>query len=242
VEHVDKCIVIVDPTRPHTDLLDVARSVCGAKLHVVGHVWQDFATGRNRALDAAADIGADWAITIDADEWWERAELFPRALPTLAATCSHVIVESGWNIDVPPGALHPESWHLWQPRAIRPTAPLRWFGRAHEILRDASGSWGPLSGAKLPGARWCSELPTPESRRAKAERDLPLLEQEIEDDPTVARWHMFRGWALALVARYDDALVPLETAITLSEGDPANDYCAARSVQILTDIRAALGG
>src|SRR6187401_2694488 len=64
VDWVDYCLVV--DTGITDDTLDVARQVAGSKLVVRSFPWQDdFAAARNFALQAAAELGAAWAVTLD---------------------------------------------------------------------------------------------------------------------------------------------------------------------------------
>ena len=67
VAHVDRCLVI--DTGARDDTLEVARRVAGEKLLLREFPWRDdFAAARNFALDAAAEAGGHWAVTLDTDE------------------------------------------------------------------------------------------------------------------------------------------------------------------------------
>ena len=67
VDWVDLCLVIDTGSTDGT--LEVARSIAGAKYVERVFPWiNDFAAARNFALAAAAELGANWAITVDTDE------------------------------------------------------------------------------------------------------------------------------------------------------------------------------
>ena len=67
LKQVDRCIVI--DTGAKDDTIEVARRVAGDKLLLRAFPWKnDFSAARNFALDAAAEAGASWAVTLDTDE------------------------------------------------------------------------------------------------------------------------------------------------------------------------------
>src|SRR6188768_2857610 len=89
VDWVDYCLVI--DTGVTDDSLDIARSVAGNKYVSRSFAWiQDFAAARNFALDAAAELGADWAITVDTDERIDRRGIDLRAV--MASTTAGVLM------------------------------------------------------------------------------------------------------------------------------------------------------
>jgi hypothetical protein len=67
VDWVDLCLLI--DTGIEDDTIEVARAVVGDKLIVRQYPWHnDFSAARNFSLAAAAETGADWAVTVDSDE------------------------------------------------------------------------------------------------------------------------------------------------------------------------------
>ena len=64
---VDVCLLI--DTGITDSSIERARGVAGEKLLVRRFEWSDdYAAARNLALDAATELGADWAVTVDTDE------------------------------------------------------------------------------------------------------------------------------------------------------------------------------
>ena len=66
VRWVDACLVI--DTGVTDDTLAIARNVAKDKYVERSFAWMDdFSAARNFALDAAHDIGGDWAVTLDTE-------------------------------------------------------------------------------------------------------------------------------------------------------------------------------
>jgi glycosyltransferase involved in cell wall biosynthesis len=161
VAHVDRCLVI--DTGARDDTLEVARRVAGEKLLVREFPWRDdFAAARNFALDAAAEAGGEWAVTVDTDE---RLLVDPgfdlrAALAATPARVLHVAVEDGGYA---------------KERILRLPAPERWTGPTHEAL----GGQRAGESAVLAGMRF-RELPKDSAAlRRKLERDIGILRRRV---------------------------------------------------------------
>lgn len=175
VEQVDRCLVI--DTGARDDTLAVARSVAGDKLVVRELAWpNDFAAARNFALDAAAALGATWAITVDTDE---RLVFDPgvRLSLLLAAARAEVcmVIDDLGNYS--------------KERVVRLPSQVRWAGPTHECLEGRRGA-GTVT---LQGLRF-HELPKdPAAMRRKFERDLALLKRHTRQHAKQARWYYYLG-------------------------------------------------
>ena len=175
VGQVDRCIVI--DTGATDDSIDIARAIAGDKLEVRTFKWQnDFATARNFALDAAAEMGGTWAVTVDTDE---RLLFEPgvRLAHLLAATRAQVCMVLD---DV--GTYSKE-------RIVRLPARVRWAGPTHECLEGRTNA----DTTTLQGVRF-HELPKdPAAARRKFERDLSILKRHARQHPRQARWLYYLG-------------------------------------------------
>jgi len=175
VAQVDRCLVI--DTGARDDTLAVARSVAGDKLVVRELAWpNDFAAARNFALDAANELGATWAITVDTDE---RLVFDPgvRLSQLLAVTRAQVcmVVEDLGNYS--------------KERVVRLPSQVRWAGPTHECLEGRTSA----ETATLPGVQF-HELPKdPAAMRRKFERDRALLKRHTRQHAKQARWYYYLG-------------------------------------------------
>lgn len=172
---VDRCLVI--DTGAKDDTLAVARAVAGDKLEVRSFPWQnDFAAARNFALDAAASLGATWALTVDTDE---RIDFEPgvRLADLLRATRAQVCM------------VLDDLGTYSKERIVRLPAKVRWTGPTHECLEGRTVA----DTVTLQGVRF-HELPKDEAAtRAKFERDLAILKKYTRQHGKQSRWFYYLG-------------------------------------------------
>lgn len=178
--------------------------------------WRDnFAAARNAALDFAAADDADFAIMIDTDERVICPD--PAAVRAfLEALAPEVEVVVAFAADGSHG----------RERFFRLPAKHRWIGRTHEAFPVEYGQQATIPPELI---AW-TELPkTPEQLRARAERDVDMLVDEIAEHPKDPRWHTYRGFALETLGRNDDALDEYIAASELGHGEDSviACYCAA---------------
>jgi tetratricopeptide (TPR) repeat protein len=172
---VDRCLVI--DTGAKDDSIEVARAIAGDKLEVRPFSWQnDFAAARNFALDAAAELGATWAVTVDTDERlaFEPGVRLARLLGATRANVCMVLDDAG---------------NYSKERIVRLPAQVRWVGPTHECLDGRSTA----DTVTLQGVRF-RELPKdPAAARRKFERDLAILKRYTRQHSKQARWFYYLG-------------------------------------------------
>lgn len=182
VDHVDEILLVNTCDMPIVDRLG-ADSSCLDSRRISIHWWPwqgRFDAARNEALALATEAGASWAVTLDADEWYDGAE-------HLRSWCARAEA-----IDAPVEAIELPSGEgdtYYQPRVLRLPCQARWIGRTHEAI--ALKTKIVAQGKDVPTFR--SDAKTPEQVCAKAERDVPLLLEEIAERPLEARWHHYLG-------------------------------------------------
>jgi len=188
VAHVDRCLVV--DTGARDESIDVARRVAGDRLLVREFPWKnDFAAARNFALDAAAEAGARWAVTVDTDE----RMIFDAGFDLrekLAHTKASVLLVSQAD-----GSYAKE-------RIVRLPATVRWAGPTHEQLRgQRTGESEVLTGLRF------SELPKDEAAmRRKFERDAAALRAHTRRLPKEPRWHYYLGASYHGLRQYAAAI------------------------------------
>lgn len=212
VDWVDACILI--DTGIADDTLDVARSIAGDKLVVREFPWvENFAAARNFALQAAAEAGANWSLTLDTDERMVVRGIDVRAMLD-AQVAGVLLVESDT------GAYAKE-------RFLRLPATVRWSGPTHEALlgRDAVGI------ATLPGISF-HELPKDDAAvRRKLERDDRILLHHIESHPRDPRWHYYLGDTMRHAGRYREAIGAYEACTALRGWDEEAAWACYQAAQ-----------
>jgi glycosyltransferase involved in cell wall biosynthesis len=197
LQQVDRCIVI--DTGAKDDTLDVARKVAGDKLRLREFPWKnDFAAARNFALDAAAEAGATWAVTLDTDErlLFDRDFDLARALArTQAQVCMVADDRGGYAKE----------------RIVRLPAKVRWEGPTHECLMGRTTA-GTLS---LRGVRF-HELPKdPAGVRRKFERDVAILKRYTKQHAKQARWFYYLGASHQSLGEFAAAIDAFRTCAEL---------------------------
>lgn len=172
---VDRCIVI--DTGAKDDTLEVARRAAGDKLLLREFPWKDdFAAARNFALAAAAEAGAQWAVTVDTDE----RLLFDAGfslVQALGAARANVLL-----VDDDAGSYAKE-------RIIRLPAAVRWTGPTHEVLQGQRvGESEVLAGVRF------TELPKDaDALRRKFRRDVAVLRKYTKQHARDPRWYYYLG-------------------------------------------------
>src|SRR4051812_43392856 len=195
VDWVDYCLVIDTGVTDGT--LDIAKSVAGDKYVSRSFAWiQDFAAARNFALDAAAELGADWAITVDTDERIDRRGVDLRA--ALANTTAGVMLMTSSD-----GSYAKE-------RCFRLPVRERFSGPTHE-------SFPAYAVGSITVERACfHELgKSPEALRRKFERDLEILKRHVRAHPRDARWHFYLGETLKNLDRPAEAVAAYDACAAL---------------------------
>lgn len=198
---------------------------------VVHRTWPGrFDRARTIAIQAGWDgfdllYPADWVVILDSDE---RLVGDPRAeLSQLAADGVHVA-----------DARHISGRH-GTTRAVHRDAPsLRYVGRTHEAL-DLTG----LTRRVLTSLRFDELARTPEQTRAKCQRDLELLREELAEHPQDARWWYYQGQTLSCLGELAQAEACFERASELTRWDEQgawSRYSAARCALQLGCLERAL--
>ncbi|MBI2388324.1 MAG: glycosyltransferase [Deltaproteobacteria bacterium] len=213
VAQVDRCLVIDTGARDRT--LEVARETVGDKLLVREFPWvNDFGAARNFALEAAADAGGTWAITVDTDErmiFQPGVDLRAR----LGRTRANVLL-------VPY-----ENGYYTKERVIRLPAAVSWKGPTHEVLAgQRAGQTEVLDGVRF------RELPKDEESAVKKfQRDAAILARYTEEHPDDPRWFYYLGASLHDLKRYDEAIVAFRKCFRLGGWPEESAWAAYRAAE-----------
>lgn len=201
VDEVDACVVI-DTHPTHGNLRDLGW-VPATALTVAVPWKDDFAVMRNRALDAAADTGCDWALWLDTDE--------------------RIQFQPGWRdaLNTPASAVN--AWHTSgeyaKERFIRLPRQGRYIGPTHEY-------WEPKKGRTVAETSRITfdELPRDKDSpawTAKLRRDKSALQKHLAGTfvENRARWNYYLGDTHALLGDEELARAAWKKA-TESAGPP----------------------
>lgn len=212
---VDACLVVITCPDEGPILTAIDHAFGTDKVLVDRWPWrQDFGAARNAALGIASDLGADWALTIDSDEWVEPNGEDIRATIE-ASTDSALYMRSA-------------AGGYWQPRAIRLPCSERWSGRTHEAIA--------LQGGRFATAAFAEHPKTPEQYRVKFERDVAILNEVIAETPTEARWHYYHGDALQGLGRHGEAIDAFRQCAHLSAWGEQAACASFRAADLLSAV------
>jgi hypothetical protein len=216
VDWVDWCLVI--DTGISDDTLEIARAVVGDKLVVRQFPWRDdFAAARNFALDAAAEIGADWAVMLDTDERLDLNGGDIRA--TLAGTDASALYVK--HVDGTYG----------KERFFQLPARGRYVGPTHEaFIRDGHCV------EVLEEVRFDELAKTTEQHRRKVERDVAILSRHAAEHPRDARWFYYLGVSLAGLERQEEAIAAFRTCANLGGWDEEGAWAMYRAAECLLQL------
>ncbi len=216
VDWVD--VILVIDTGITDNTLEIARDIAGSKLVVRQFPWRDdFAAARNFALEAAAELGADWAVTLDSDERLviDESEICA-ALSATGADSLHVKQVNGT---------------YGKERIFRLPARGRYVGPTHEAFIREGGNAEVLDGMLF------AELgKTHEQYRQKAERDIAILTRHTAEHPDDPRWFYYLGDSLAGLGRHDEAIVAFRVCASLNGWDEESAWAMYRAAECLLKI------
>jgi tetratricopeptide (TPR) repeat protein len=216
VDCVDWCLVV--DTGITDDTLEIAREIAGEKLVVREFPWQDdFAAARNFALQAAHELGADWAITVDTDERIELENVNLRAaLAATAAGSLHVTQADGT---------------YGKERLFRLPAQGRYVGPTHEaFIRDGGIS------ETLEGAVFRELGKSREQYQRKAERDIAILTRHTAEHPDDPRWFYYLGDSYAGLDRHEEAIAAFRACASLNGWDEEGAWAMYRAAECLLKL------
>jgi tetratricopeptide (TPR) repeat protein len=216
VDWVDSCLLI--DTGVSDDTLEIAREIAGDKLIVREFPWRDdFAAARNFALEAAAELGADWAVTLDSDERIVLGSFDVRSgLAASDADALHVKYVGDTYA---------------KERFFRLPARGRYVGPTHEAFISEAARVGTLPRVLF------DEIPkSAEDYRRKAERDVSILSCHTAEHPDDPRWFYYLGDSLAGLGRHDEAIAAFRICASLKGWDEEGAWAQYRVAEIFLKV------
>jgi tetratricopeptide (TPR) repeat protein len=219
VPHVDRCIVI--DTGAKDDTLAVAREVAGDKLLVREFPWRsDFAAARNFALEAAAEAGAVWAVTLDTDE---------RLIVAAGATLRERLARSKARVLL---VAHADGSYAKE-RIIRLPAKVRWSGPTHEALVDQRTGESEV----LQGVHFAELGKDAATMKRKFERDVDILRPYVQANPQDPRWHYYLGASLHDLRRYEEAIESFRACAALRGWAEEGSWACFRAAECCCELK-----
>jgi SAM-dependent methyltransferase len=215
VDWVDWVLVI--DTGVTDDTLEIARQIAGDKLILRQFAWRDdFSAARNFALEAAAETGATWAVTLDTDERIDPGAIDIRTfLAETDADSLHVKQANGT---------------YGKERFFRLPVRGQYVGPTHEAFIKVGGS------ATLEGIHFKELGKTHEHYRQKAERDVAILARHTAAHPDDPRWFYYLGDSLAGLDRHDEAIAAFRVCASLKGWDEEGAWAMYRAAQSLFQL------
>lgn len=177
--------------------------------------WVDFSHNRNEAMDLAKPYGANYLMTIDADEILD-ALFRPKGLTA-----------DVYTIDVCAGGdPQPRVW------LIKNGYPMRWTGRIHEDL-PAYGTWNFYPFARIDSRSDGARAKNP----GLYNEDLKLIFEEISKDPKNPRYYYYLGATYLAAGDLAQAEKALRFRMKF-EGDPHERERAALYLEAIERVNA----
>ena len=213
VDWVDVCLVIDTGVTDAT--LERARAVAGDKFVERALPWtNDFGAARNFALDVAAELAGDWALTIDSDERLRVGNVDVRA--ELARATEGVFYVA-----------NAEKTYVKE-RFFRLPARERWNGPTHESFPAYKVGCRTLDGVTF------SELAkSADASRRKFERDAQVLARYTEEHPLDARWWFYLGESHRNLGQNAQAVEAYDRCSALRGWDEESAWACYRSAECL---------
>ena len=200
---------------------------------VVHHPWQDdFSAARNVALAKAVEIGAEWVISIDADERLSSTDI-ETMREILAVTNYDVLEVFIWNAHGPLANPRPAGAPARVARVFK-AREVRWRGKIHEQLTSAFGdelNVGLLAAnlLRLDHLGYCEDFA--ERKRA---RNLRIAQSSYDEDKNPSTtFELARAYALNF--RTEEATVLHKEALQ-SKTLPGNFRRAALGWLVLDSL------
>jgi tetratricopeptide (TPR) repeat protein len=212
VGFADLCILVDLGITDNT--VRVAREIVGDKLRVVK--YQEVPSPRNFGLDAAAEMGADWACTLDTDErmHFDGVDI-KDALEKIGAGTVLVPHDSGCYC---------------KERFFKLPALDKFIGYVHECVPPVNTPQVYMNGVCF------SELPkSAELAHEKAESIVDSLTKSTEEDPGNPRWWYYLGGTLSTLGRLDEALHAFQACAELNGWDEESAWACFRAATILAE-------
>jgi glycosyltransferase involved in cell wall biosynthesis len=213
LDWVDVCLVI--DTGVTDDTLTIARDVAGSKYEGRTFPWRDdFAAARNFALDAAHELGGDWAVTLDTDERIEPNGANLRSLLGEATEGVLMVMDAARSYA--------------KERFFRLPMPVRYVGPTHESFASYEVGTRTLERATF------REVPkTTEQLRRKFERDAAILEAHVHAHPKDPRWHYYLGESLKNLERHAEAVAAYDACAALRGWSEESAWACYRAAECL---------
>ena len=215
---IRRCLASVKPQITHWAIVDtgstddtvaiIREELSGIPGELIERKWEDFATGRNQALDLARSTGADYALFIDADEQL----IWPPALK-MGPDMTHAVYGIMLRLN--------GSDLTWTRTVLtRLDLPWRWIGEIHEFLETPGVELPAGSKALITGAAFilsfCDGARNEGDRRKKFKSDEKILRRMIKKDPANARNMYYLGQTLMGLHEWDRAEKAYEQRIEMS--------------------------
>ena len=199
--HVQRWAIVDTGSTDKTPAL-VHEAMAGIPGKLYHREWVDFSTNRNQALDAAREMGADYALLIDADE-------------VLVADESAAFTDLGDPAYAMPLVMGEQRW--FRLTLVRLDLPWRYTGAIHETItcEDQHGPFQVLDEFQIENY---ADGASSEDDIAKCEKYAELLRRELAADPDSTRHLYYLAQATAGAQRIDEAIELYEKRAAIDAG------------------------
>ena len=213
VAWVDVCLLIDTGLTDGT--LERARAVAGDKLVVRQFAWcDDAAAARNFALEAAQELGGNWAVTLDTDERVEPGGFDIRAeLERATEGVLYVFDTSRTYV---------------KERFFRLPSEERWSGVTHEAFPAYR-----VGCRTLPEVTFSELRKSAEAMQRRFQRDIGALTRYTEQHPEEPRWLFYLGESHRLLGQNAEAVLAYDRCAALRGWDEESAWACYRAAECL---------
>ncbi|MEO8904016.1 MAG: glycosyltransferase [Polyangiaceae bacterium] len=213
---VDVCLLI--DLGATDSSIERARGVAGEKLVVRRFEWSDdYGAARNFALDAATELGADWAVTVDTDE---RIQLS-------GCDIREELERANEGVLYVPDAAR----NYVKERFFKLPMTERWQGPIHEAFAAYKVGHRTLAGITF------SELAKPpEAMAQRFARDVQALTRYSAAHPEDPRWHFYLGESHRNLGHHEPAVTAYDRCAALRGWDEESAWACYRAAECLCNL------
>lgn len=205
---IERCLASVRPYISHWVVADtgstddtpalVERALSGIPGRLLHHEWRDFGHNRTLALAPALASGADYVLSIDADEVWSLAD--PAVLDVMSAQAYAI-------------PCHAEGEAFIRMLLLRADLPWRYAYAFHEVAEcGLDYTWDILRGARVDSPQDGRRSADPV---AKLQRDLGALRRLYDETPDDPRITFYFALAAANAGSYREAMDAFANRLTM---------------------------
>lgn len=209
-DHVDHHLIIDTGAKDNT--VSLVKGIFGDKCTIINYTWKDdFSDARNFALNSAAELGYDYAITVDTDE---RIEFRGDSL--------RQIMDGGYEV----ASMKSKGGHYGKERVFKLPVTEKYFGPTHECFPGYK-----FRRIEFPNAVFWETPKSWEGLTHKFNRDIKILEKHTKKNPNDPRWFYYLGESYKNTRQYDKSIQAYKRCYDLNGWDEESAWSCFRMAE-----------